>query len=253
MVRAAANRRCTPRIVRHGPKGHPIPKQKRRPKPPLIRFDRGVDQAMVTLAAWSPLGPSTTSNSTCAPSCRERKPLALMALKCTKTSSPVLVVMKPKPLASLNHLTVPLLRILKISLFVVRAAWGRFRSSASRSSQPQTAINRATPYPVPAPFKRGSARPRQPPRNGLHQGVLALDAVAFVEHVLADVIHHPVELDIGLLHHALQSKDHLDTGQVDAEVARQRQDHLQLPDLIETVEAGGVCPAPRLVHPPAVF
>src|ERR1700682_5967876 len=48
-----------------------------------------------------------------------------MALKWTKTSSPVLVVMKPKPLASLNHLTVPLLRdICESPLFLlfVRAA-----------------------------------------------------------------------------------------------------------------------------------
>src|SRR6266568_7430955 len=34
-----------------------------------------------------------------------------MALKWTKTSSPLAVVMKPKPFASLNHLTVPVLRM----------------------------------------------------------------------------------------------------------------------------------------------
>ena len=33
--------------------------------------------------------------------------------------------------------------------------------------------------------------------------------MAFVEDVLADVVHHPVELDVGLLHHPLQAQDHL--------------------------------------------
>jgi hypothetical protein len=51
-------------------------------------------------------------NSTLAPSGNERKPLDWMAEKWTKTSSPVSVVMKPKPFASLNHLTFPVLRIL---------------------------------------------------------------------------------------------------------------------------------------------
>src|SRR5437667_12226552 len=66
---------------------------------------------MVTFAACRPLGPCTRSNSTVAPSASERKPLDWMAEKCTKTSSPPSMVMKPKPFASLNHLTVPVLRM----------------------------------------------------------------------------------------------------------------------------------------------
>src|SRR5258706_8977709 len=126
---------------------------------------------MVTLAAWSPFGPSTTSNSTCAPSARERKPLALIALKCTKTSSPELVVMKPKPFASLNHLTVPLLRIREspCSLFVLHS-W-RFRSSASRTSQPQTSQETgggggSFPNPGEASGERGAASGGKHPARG---------------------------------------------------------------------------------------
>src|SRR4029453_13684487 len=69
---------------------------------------RGSGQALRTLAAWSPFGPLVTSNSTLSPSDRLLKPWAWMALKCTNTSSPASWVMKPKPFASLNHLTVPL-------------------------------------------------------------------------------------------------------------------------------------------------
>src|SRR5262249_8159049 len=60
-----------------------------------------------TFSACQPLGPLVTSNSTVWPSCRLRKPPAWIAEKCTKTSSPVCRLMKPKPLASLNHFTVP--------------------------------------------------------------------------------------------------------------------------------------------------
>src|SRR3954463_15585124 len=62
---------------------------------------------MLTFSAWKPLGPLTTSNWTAAPSCRLRKPFDLIAEKCTNTSSPVWRLIKPKPLASLNHFTVP--------------------------------------------------------------------------------------------------------------------------------------------------
>src|SRR5215211_5394532 len=64
-------------------------------------------QTLRTLEAWSPLGPSTTSNSTLSPSDSDRKPSAMMAVWCTNTSFPPSCAMKPNPFASLNHLTVP--------------------------------------------------------------------------------------------------------------------------------------------------
>src|SRR5215813_7212007 len=60
-----------------------------------------------TFASCSPFGPCTTSNSTCSPSDRLRKPSATMAVWCTNTSGAPSRVMKPKPFASLNHFTVP--------------------------------------------------------------------------------------------------------------------------------------------------
>src|SRR3569833_1239280 len=58
--------------------------------------------------ACLPLGPVVTSKLTFWFSCRDLKPLELIAEKCAKRSSPPLSgVMKPKPFASLNHLTVP--------------------------------------------------------------------------------------------------------------------------------------------------
>jgi len=58
--------------------------------------------------ACLPLGPWTTSKLTLSPSFSDLKPAILMAEKCAKRSSlPSSGVMKPKPLASLNHLTVP--------------------------------------------------------------------------------------------------------------------------------------------------
>src|SRR5690348_16792004 len=62
----------------------------------------------VTSEACMPLGPCTISNFTRWPSFRLRNPCARMAEKCTNTSAPPPSgVMKPKPLASLNHFTVP--------------------------------------------------------------------------------------------------------------------------------------------------
>src|SRR5262249_27244317 len=107
----------------------------------------------VTFAAWRPFGPSTTSNSTAAPSCRERKPRAVIALKCTKTSSPELVGMKPKPFASLNHLTVPLLRILNLSFFFVRASLREFHKLCIRD-KPVTAPATNSPDGPGIPSKR---------------------------------------------------------------------------------------------------
>src|SRR5215510_15906156 len=61
----------------------------------------------VTLAARGPLGLSTTSNLTRSPSARVRKPSARISEWWTKTSGPPSRDRKPKPLDSLNHLTVP--------------------------------------------------------------------------------------------------------------------------------------------------
>src|SRR5690242_977628 len=55
-----------------------------------------------------PFGPRTGKNSTFWPSARVLKPSPWISLKWAKRSSPPADgVMKPKPLASLNHLTVP--------------------------------------------------------------------------------------------------------------------------------------------------
>src|SRR3954447_223062 len=60
------------------------------------------------LLACLPLGPVVTSNETFWPSLSDLKPGMLIAEKCANRSSPPPSgVMKPKPLESLNHLTVP--------------------------------------------------------------------------------------------------------------------------------------------------
>ena len=51
--------------------------------------------AATTFAAWAPLGPWTTSNSTRWPSVRVLKPSIAIAEKWTKTSSPPSRSMKP--------------------------------------------------------------------------------------------------------------------------------------------------------------
>src|SRR5665647_2060514 len=62
------------------------------------------------LTAWSPFWPAVMSNVTFWFSCRLLKPLPWIAEKCANRSlPPPSGVMKPKPLASLNHLTVPVL------------------------------------------------------------------------------------------------------------------------------------------------
>ena len=60
-----------------------------------------------TFNACRPFGPCSTSNSTASPSLRVLYPSPTIALKCTNTSSAPLRVMNPKPLALLNHFTVP--------------------------------------------------------------------------------------------------------------------------------------------------
>src|SRR3546814_4590261 len=58
--------------------------------------------------ACLPLGPWMISNATFWPSFRVLKPFIWMDEKCAnKSSPPSSGVMKPKPFASLNHLTVP--------------------------------------------------------------------------------------------------------------------------------------------------
>src|SRR5882672_10941931 len=58
--------------------------------------------------ACGPLAPCFTTNSTFWPSDNDLKPPAWISEKCAKRSLPPSSgVMKPKPFASLNHLTVP--------------------------------------------------------------------------------------------------------------------------------------------------
>ena len=60
------------------------------------------------LEACFPFGPCVISKETFSPSFRVLKPLMLIAEKCANRSSlPSSGVMNPKPLESLNHLTVP--------------------------------------------------------------------------------------------------------------------------------------------------
>src|SRR3989304_3211904 len=54
-----------------------------------------------------PLLPFVTSNSTLSPSAKDLKPSPWIAEKCTNTSSPPSCEIKPNPLLSLNHFTVP--------------------------------------------------------------------------------------------------------------------------------------------------
>src|SRR4029078_335521 len=61
-----------------------------------------------TLVASGPLEPSRSSNETRAPSTSDLKPSPAMLLWCTNRSlEPSSGLMKPYPLLSLNHLTVP--------------------------------------------------------------------------------------------------------------------------------------------------
>jgi len=74
------------------------------PEPPSLEGD----QRARTLSAWGPFGPWVISNSTREPSLRDLKPVPAIAVWWTKTSAPPpSCAMKPKPLSSLNHLTVP--------------------------------------------------------------------------------------------------------------------------------------------------
>src|SRR5512139_2313759 len=93
------------------PKGHKYPKgiNKKNPgEPGFFTSGRKDYDTTWMFEACLPLGPVVTSKLTRWFSCRDLKPLELIAEKCAKRSSPPLSgVMKPKPFASLNHLTVP--------------------------------------------------------------------------------------------------------------------------------------------------
>ena len=78
----------------------------------LVNSELISDYCLVTFAAWSPLGPWVMSNSTKSPSDKDLKPSAWIAEKWTKTSSPPSCSIKPNPLASLNHLTLPSANVL---------------------------------------------------------------------------------------------------------------------------------------------
>ena len=71
-----------------------------------------LQEILTTFLAWRPFGPSTTSKLTRSPSLRVLNPSAMMEASWTKTSAPRSRTMKPKPLPSLNHFTVPCSAIL---------------------------------------------------------------------------------------------------------------------------------------------
>lgn len=60
-----------------------------------------------TFSACGPFCPLTSVKLTACPSARVLKPWPTMERKCTNKSAPLGRWMKPKPLLSLNHLTVP--------------------------------------------------------------------------------------------------------------------------------------------------
>src|SRR5690606_38129753 len=82
-------------------------KEKARPEPGFPWRERQANYIACTSSACRPFWPCTTLKETFWPSCRDLKPVPWIERKWTKTSGPLSGVMKPKPLASLNHLTVP--------------------------------------------------------------------------------------------------------------------------------------------------
>src|SRR5690606_35676528 len=104
-----------PQVAQGRAATRPRPAHAKRPAPlggaGRPSFGDQPDYALVTFSAAGPLAPWTRSNSTLSPSARVRKPSALMAVWWTKQSLPPFSgVMNPKPLASLNHFTVPVMR-----------------------------------------------------------------------------------------------------------------------------------------------
>src|SRR5260221_3941168 len=243
-----------------------LPKQKRRPKPPLVRCDRYVASSHGDVRGLEPLGTLdhvelelraflqgaeavgvdgaevhedilTSAGRDEAETLRVVEPLdrtvathsenlLILCSCCTRGDSEALHL-DPASHRLCNQQGSPLSHSIPIQMAPTTPAVGG--PGGGR--------------PVVTCLWEQSARPGQPPRRGLHQRILALDAMALVEHVLADVVHHPVELHVGLLHHPLQPEDDLDAGQVDAEVAREREDHLELADLIDAVQPSVACRA----------
>src|SRR6478735_6696989 len=73
------------------------------------------------------------SNSTFSPSARDLNPSAWIAEWCTKQSfAPPSGVMKPKPFASLNHFTVPVVRAMIVLLKVLLCRRGTGTCRAHR-------------------------------------------------------------------------------------------------------------------------
>src|SRR5436853_7259738 len=88
-------------------------------------------------AARGPLGLCSTSYCTLSFSFSVLNPLAWMDEKCTKRSLlPSSGVMKPKPLASLNHLTLPVL--MSVSLIVEKKGRDRRKLPCGRSRRERT-------------------------------------------------------------------------------------------------------------------
>jgi len=82
----------------------------------------------ITREAFGPLEPCTTLNSTRCPRSRVRGPSASIAEEWTKTSPPVSLLMKPYPLESSNHLTIPNSRsvtVQPLQLFRVPCFWAK--------------------------------------------------------------------------------------------------------------------------------
>src|ERR1700732_1299826 len=80
-----------------------------RPAAGLVLRLRGAvrNYARLTCSACRPFGPRFTTNETLAPSSSDLYPLASIAEKWTKTSSPFSRWINANPLAALNHFTVP--------------------------------------------------------------------------------------------------------------------------------------------------
>src|SRR5687767_227253 len=96
------------------------------------------------------------SNSTRSPSERLRKPSALMAVWWTKQSfSPFSGVMNPKPFASLNHFTVPVVRMLSIPfVFVIGTRHSHvYRLPVRRDRCPHAGLRRSSKKKGPLRFR----------------------------------------------------------------------------------------------------
>src|SRR5690606_10666281 len=95
--------------------------------------------SFATFSAAGPFWPCTMSNSTRSPSLRDLKPDPWIDEWWTKQSlSPPSGVMNPKPLASLNHFTVPVVRtrLLPVLFHSCRGPAQPSHPTISRGSQP---------------------------------------------------------------------------------------------------------------------